>query len=80
MMLQYDGEKGPGYNDDSKFEYFISYFWYVIEGVVNMKPDLYLEMLCAGGTQSKMFMNHFVVYTINNCSYKETTKGLSKYK
>ena len=53
---------------------------YVIEGVVNMKPDLYLEMLHAGGTQSRFYMNHFVVYTINNCSYKETTKGLSKYK
>ena len=53
---------------------------YVIEGVVNMKPDLYLEMLRAGCTQSRIYMNHFVVYTINNCSYKETTKGLSKYK
>ena len=45
---------------------------YVIEGVVNMN-DLYLEMLRAGGTQSRIYMNHFV-YTINNCSYKETTK------
>ena len=47
---------------------------YMIEGVVNMKPDLYLEMLRARGTQSRIYMNHFVGYTINNCSYKETTK------